>query len=490
MTDRKRTAKPSQKRAARSSEKARPKKASAPVRLGRQTPTASVTLPYTETYGPEAVALYNETGRTAQEWQELLLCDMLAVNEDGLWVHTKYGYSVPRRNGKNEVVTMRELWALEKGQTVMHSAHRTSTSHVAWERLCKLLDARHIQYESIRAKGQENVRLPNGGRVEFRTRSSKGGLGEGFDLLVIDEAQEYTDDQESALKYVVSDSPNPQTIFCGTPPTPVSSGTVFLKMRNAALQGETQNTGWAEWSVENQTDPHDVEAWYETNPSLGTILTERKIADEIGPDPIDFNIQRLGLWLRYNQKSAISQNEWEALRCQTLPELCGPLSVGIKFGVDGESVALAIAVYTSDKRIFVEAIDCRPTRAGNGWLLDFLRKAQWQTVAVDGANGQDLLADAMHQARMKGPLLPTVKQIITANAAFEQDVFAKKLCHMGQPSLVQVVSNCEHRAIGAGGGFGYRAQIEGQKIELLDSVILARWACSMHLVHRRQRISY
>ena len=291
------------------------------MRLGRQTPTASVVLPYTETYGPEAVELYNATGRTAQEWQELLLCDMMAVDEDGLWVHTKYGYSVSRRNGKNEVVVMREMWALEHGQTVMHSAHRTTTSHAAWERLCKLLDAKHIHYDSIRAKGQENIRMDNGGRVEFRTRSSKGGLGEGFDLLVIDEAQEYTDDQESALKYVVSDSQNPQTIFCGTPPTPVSSGTVFLKMRNAALQGKTQNTGWAEWSVEKQTDPHDVEAWYETNPSLGTILTERKIADEIGSDPVDFNIQRLGLWLRYNLKSEISEVEWQALKCDTLPKL-------------------------------------------------------------------------------------------------------------------------------------------------------------------------
>lgn len=65
--------------------------------------------------------------------------------------------------------------------------------------------------------------------------------------MVIDEAQEYADDQESAFKYVVTDSQNPQTLFCGTPPTPVSSGTVFLKLRNAALQGETQNTGWAEW---------------------------------------------------------------------------------------------------------------------------------------------------------------------------------------------------------------------------------------------------
>lgn len=275
---------------------------------GRQTPTTAVVLPYRKTLGGEAVELYNATGRTAQEWQELQLYDMMAVNEDGLWTHTKYGYAVPRRNGKNEIVVMRELWALKNGERALHTAHRTTTSHAAWERLCNLLDKAGIEYKSVKASGRESVRLKEGeGRCEFRTRSSKGGLGEGFDLLVIDEAQEYTDDQESALKYVVSDSQNPQTIFCGTPPTPVSSGTVFPKLRSAALQGQAKNTGWAEWSVEFQTDPHDVAAWYETNPSLGLILTERKIEDEIGPDVVDFNIQRLGLWLRYNQKSAISE---------------------------------------------------------------------------------------------------------------------------------------------------------------------------------------
>ena len=39
-------------------------------RRGRQTPTKSVTLPYTETHGQEAINLYNSTGRTAQEWQQ------------------------------------------------------------------------------------------------------------------------------------------------------------------------------------------------------------------------------------------------------------------------------------------------------------------------------------------------------------------------------------------------------------------------------------
>lgn len=195
----------------------------AEIRRGRQTPTRSHILPYTETQGQESIDLYNTTGRMAQEWQELLMCDILAVNEEGLWVHTKFGYSVARRNGKNEIVVIREMYALQNGERVLHTAHRTTTSHAAWERLCNLLDKAKIEYKSVKASGRECVYVKGtDARVEFRTRSSKGGLGEGFDVLIIDEAQKYTDDQESALKYVVSDSKNPQTIFCGTPPTPVS----------------------------------------------------------------------------------------------------------------------------------------------------------------------------------------------------------------------------------------------------------------------------
>lgn len=479
-------------------------------RRGRQRPTKSITLPYTETRGQDAIDLYNSTGRTAQEWQELLMYDILAVNQDGLWVHTKFGYSVPRRNGKNEVVVIREMIGLERGEKILHTAHRTTTSAAASRRLAALLSAagytevsrikkgetydRHFTYS--KQLGLECITIlgEGGGSCSFRTRSSKGGLGEGFDLLVIDEAQEYQDSEETALKYVVSDSQNPQTLFCGTPPTPVSSGTVFLKLRNSALQGESRNTGWAEWSVDDMTDPHDREAWYETNPSLGTILTERKILDEIGTDDVDFNIQRLGLWLRYNQKSAISRAEWNELECSKLPKLSGKLFVGIKYGKNNENVSMSVAVKTADGKIFIESIDCRPIREGNGWILAFLAHADVEKVVVDGANGQDLLAEGMKQAKLKAPTLPTVKQIVMASSVFMQSLSArndsqvKPICHMGQPSLVRAVSNCEKRAIGSAGGFGFRAIQENVEIGLLDSVVLAYWACAEHKEKRKQKV--
>jgi phage terminase large subunit-like protein len=387
----------------------------ADTRKGRQTPTQSVVLPYSNTMGAEAAALYEKTGRAIQDWQKLLVYDLLAENNDGLWTHTKFGYSIPRRNGKNEVVAIWEMYGLLNGERILHTAHRTTTTHSAWERLLELLEKAGADIGSTyRAFGKEHIQVGDG-IVEFRTRTSKGGLGEGFDLLVIDEAQEYQDDQESALKYVVTDSGNPQTVFCGTPPTPISSGMVFAKFRKAVLCGEKENSAWEEWSIEEQSDPHDRDLWYETNPSLGTILSERSVADEVGDDDIDFNIQRLGLWIRYNQKSAISRKEWTGLAAETLPKLRGKLFVGVKYGHDGTNAAMAIAVKTTTGKVFVEAIDCRPVRASNRWIMKFLRNAQWNKVVIDGANGQQLLACDMRAAKMKKPVLPTVREIITAN---------------------------------------------------------------------------
>ena len=308
---------------------------------------------------------------------------------------------------------------------------------------------------------------------------------------MIDEAQEYQDDQETALKYIVTSSKNPQIIMLGTPPTAVSSGDVFKRLRGEILAGKATDSGWEEWSVETQHDPHDVDAWYETNPALGITLKERDIAAEITGDNLDFNIQRLGLWIQYDLKSAISEAEWEALKVKNVPKLDGKLCVGIKYGKDGENVSMSIAVRTATGKIFVEAIDCRPIRNGDTWMLKFLKTADVAQVIIDGASGQQLMKEQMHEAKIKPiPVLPTVKEVITANAVFEQALEAKEIRHAGQKSLTQAVTNCDKRAIGSNGGFGFKSLKEDIDISLMDSMILAHWACTRVKKRKKQKVSY
>nr|DAL20359.1 MAG TPA_asm: Large Terminase [Caudoviricetes sp.] len=465
-----------------------------PNRLGRQTPTKSVVLPYENTYGKEAIDIYEKTGRQAQDWQKLLIYDILSYNDEGLWIHTKFGYAVPRRNGKNEVITIREMYGLIEGEQVLHTAHRTPTSSSAFYRLLKLLEDAGYKdkhdYIAHKQYGLETIEFPSSdGKVSFRTRTSKGGLGEGFDLMIIDEAQEYQDDQETTLKYVVSSSKNPQTLFCGTPPTMVSSGTVFMKMRNKALSGETENTGWAEWSVDSMTDVHDVEAWYETNPSLGTIFTERIIKDEIGDDDLDFNIQRLGYWSKKNLKSFISEVQWNECKLTSLPELKGKLYVGIKFGIDGQNVAMSIACKTTTEKVFVESIDCQPRLNGNKWILRFLKQADIASITIDG-NGSATLEEELKDMKLKHIIIPKTSEVITANDVFKTSLDQGLVVHMGQPSLAQSVSNCQKRLIGSQGGYGYQSIKEGIDICLMESMVFAFWQAKTAKERRKQVIHY
>src|SRR5690625_2604611 len=463
-------------------------------KIGSQTPSKSVILPYSQSQGDEAVKLYEKSKRKAFDWQRFLTNAILAVNDDGLWTHMTFGFSVPRQNGKNEVIAIVERFGLEKNMRILHTAHRTTTSAAAFNRLLAILEESELEedtdFKKIKATGRESIELIGGGRIDFRTRTSTGGLGESFDLLVIDEAQEYTDDQRSALMYTIAASPNPQTIMIGTPPTPISSGTVFTKYRENTLQGSLEDSGWAEWSVDKQSDVRDKDLWYQTNPSLGLRVSERNIQSEVGDDDIDFNIQRLGLWIQYNQKSAISENEWKELHVDTLPKFKGKLFAGIKYGHDGTNVALSVAVKTEDAKVFVETIDCQSIRNGNGWIIHFLRNADIQQVVIDGASGQNILAEAMKQAGLKKPILPTVKEIIVANSLFEQALFQQTISHKSQPSLFQVVTNCDKRNIGTNGGFGYRSQIEENDISLMESMILAHWACANAKEVKKQRIRY
>lgn len=218
-------------------------------RIGRQTPTKSFVLPYERSLSAGAVEIYERTGRKVLEWQKKLLQDIMAVNPDGQWTHMTVGYSVPRRNGKTEDVYMRELWGLMHGEKIAHTAHRNSTSHSSFEAMKSLLEAMGLQdkedFISNRALGNERIDLvESGGRIQYRTRTGQGGLGEGFDLLVIDEAQEYTDTHQSALRYTITSSQNPQTIMLGTPPTAVSKGTVFQPFREKCLYA---NEGFSDY---------------------------------------------------------------------------------------------------------------------------------------------------------------------------------------------------------------------------------------------------
>ena len=475
------------------------------ARIGSQFPSQQVILEYSQSKGSEAVELYEESGRHAQDWQKLLIENIMAQNDAGLWVHQKYGYEIPRQNGKGEVLTMRELWGISNGENICHTAHKTSTSHSAFVRLFKLLtDAGYVElgrkkkgheapaksFKATKQYGLEQIFLTGGGSIVFRTRTEAGGIGESFDLLVIDEAQEYTQTQQGALIYTIAASPNPQTIFCGTPPTLTSKGDVFVNLRKQTLAGNAFDTGWSEWSIyEKPSDIMNVDLWYATNPSLGTILRERTIRSEDTNNVLDFTIQRLGYWHSYELKSEITEAEWGALKGNS--PLNGKLFAAVKFGADGANVALSVACKTADSKTFVECIDCRKQADGLTWIIDFLKRARISDCVIDGKGKSTILEAAINEEKMKcKTLIPASGDAVTACAGFRQSIDDGTIQHSGQPSVTRAVSNCEKRMIGNNGAFMFRSIKEGVEVAIVESLALAYWLCATAKPKRIQKIGY
>src|SRR5699024_11968144 len=100
-----------------------------------------------------------------------------------------------------------ELYALTiLGLRVLHTAHEVKTARKAFLRLASFFenDREHPDLagmvKSIRkANGQEAIFLTNGGAVEFIARSQDSGSGFTVDVLVCDQAQEYSGEATSAI---------------------------------------------------------------------------------------------------------------------------------------------------------------------------------------------------------------------------------------------------------------------------------------------------
>ena len=80
--------------------------------------------------------------------------------------------------------------------------------------------------------------------------------------------------------------------------------------------------------------------------------------------------------------------------------------------------------------------------------------------------------------------------VIVSLSLREKAVFEKTLCHNGQPSLRAVVSNCEHRAIGSKGGYGYASLKAELDIVLLDATMLALWSRENYKERKVQKVYY
>lgn len=425
----------------------------------------------------------NAVGRLEPlEWQEGILDGWLGRRADGKWAATACGMSVPRQNGKTlGVVEVRMNYGLlVLGEEIVYTAHLQKTSTEIFEDMKAFFEQPRIRRHVADIKtalGREQIIMRNGGRVKFVARTRNGGRGLHGDLLVFDEAQELTAFQQGSFLPVISASPNPQTIYIGTPPDEGADGEVFWRIRKATLDGDNSATAWAEWSVPEIGDVTDRDRWWATNPSLGVLIDEETVATECEQMASDtFARERLGWWAPRGTEveHPIRAEEWDACATADPPE-DGLMAVAVKFAVDGSRGTLAVCLKPEGGKPYIEAVESRNLAGGTGWFARWLvqRRERVASCVIDGKAGSEALA-----AKLAGMGMPkaayriaSTRDMAAANSMLVDAVREGEVEHFAQPALDAAATKCAKREIGSG-GIGFADTDEGDST-LIEACALA-----------------
>lgn len=456
------------------------------VKYGNQEPRIRYEQEWHHTDGDDAAMLSEICGLTPDPWQAMLLNAWLARDENDDFVHLSCGLSVPRQNGKNGVLEMRELYGLFTwGEVILHTAHRVDTAKKAFKRLVSFFENEDLELCNYvknirRTNGEETIELINGGMIEFSARTRGGARGASYGLVVYDEAQELTEEQAEAITSTLAASRNQrQFIYTGTPPGLNAPGDMFAQQRKAGLAGISKTNCWHEWSVAEIGDITDVARWYDTNPGMGYRLDEKFTAVEMDSLTKEgFARERLGWWQAIGGSCLFDTKKWVSLAAENPPKE-GKMSIGVKFAVDGSTVSVALALKPKEGLPHVEALFNKGMSHGVSWISDFIlaRKDKIATVVIDGRSGTDTLVQLLRDNGFpqKAIVLPGTRGVIAASSLFFNDYQEAKLTHFNQELLNTAIANTIKRKIGNDGGWGYQGYA-GMDITPVEACSLAYWS--------------
>lgn len=455
---------------------------------GKQEPRVRLEPARAYTDGEDAGILASSYGLKPDPWQQIVLDSWLGRDEYDKYTATRCGVLVPRQNGKNAIIEMRELYGMAiLGEKILHTAHEVKTARKAFLRLAGFFENER-EYPELaalvaqirRTNGQEGIVLTNGGSVEFSARSRGAARGFTVDVVICDEAQELNDEQLEAIMPTLSAAPlgNPQIIMTGTPPNHNALGEVYGRMRKDGNEGEDKKLAWHEWSVTEVGDISDRTRWEDCNPALGIRLDPSVIEDEFKQMSRDgFARERLSMWFEdASALKVLTEPEWGKVATKS-PETEGKTAYGVKFSPDGAVASLSVAVKGESGKVHVELIECKSMSDGIGWLVEFLipRLKTASTVAIDGLHWSGALVDKLRSGGVINKFAVTLlstREIIEASGVFLNAVKEGTVTHFDQPALNASALGSEKRYIGTSGGWAFG----GDDSTPVESAAMAHWA--------------
>jgi phage terminase large subunit-like protein len=456
--------------------------------VGAQLPTVASVPAAVDSDADDACFFAGAYGLVADPWQRHVLDGWMGVHADGMLAAPRAGLAVPRQNGKNAVIEILELFRMvEQSRRILHTAHEVKTARKAFARLkyffgdqvrdpnAQFPELNRLVREVRSTNGQEAIVLRNGGSVEFVARSKSSGRGFSVDDLLLDEAQELSEDALAALVPTLSASPNPQRIFTGTPPAPSADGEVFTRIRTNGVSGQDPRLCWHEWSAESAADLDDRAAWAAANPGLGIRLMPETIADERSDMADDtFARERLGLWDAGTESSRVIDSASWAARADVRSVATDRFALAVDTSPDRSVSSVGFAGLRSDGLWHVELDE---QRTGTDWVVDYVKQRlasnPIRAVVIDLASPASSLIPDFERERIR-VTTTDLRKLARACSSFYDGATQGGLVHIDQPQVNTALAAAGRRDVGDG-LWAWSRKSASLDITALVAATLALW---------------
>ena len=263
--------------------------------LGNMEPTHELVPESAFSHGYEAVEFARKCGYDLYEFQRDGLEAKLGVNlvelRDGSvverWAAQETADVISRRNGKSveiEVLILFGLFFLGEMQ-IMYTAHRDDTAKAVFDNVRAAIERTpELRAEMPKngfrvANGQRSITLKSGAVCYFRTRTNESARGQGFNRLILDEAQHLTEIQMAAVMPVVTGAVNAQINYAGSAGD--LDATVLAKVWRS-FERKERGLAYRGWHADTDADFDDLALIARMNPRLGHGLSYEFVAKEFG----------------------------------------------------------------------------------------------------------------------------------------------------------------------------------------------------------------
>lgn len=442
-------------------------------------------------------------------WQETILRAAMGERRDATWAAKRVGVTVPRQNGKSQLLVSRALaGALLFGEKkIVISAHQQDTAREAFSKLMEIIEdeANGWLRERVKPGGimqalnREAVKFANGATIQFKARSGAGGKGFSSDCLMLDEAQILGSRAWTSINSTMSAMPNPQVWLLGTAPQEEDDSTVFESVRAAAIEGKSTSAAWCEWGADRESPEYaaalpDLKSrrWTPTveyicwsaNPAWNTRMNVEVVQGECETYSVEkFGQDRLGLWSETTGKVSrlVTASQW---RNAEAPATDGIRSLAVTFSASGTVMGVAGATKHPDGFHAELPWDACGSLAGAvdigrvaRWLAEDERWRRFAQITICGPSHDEVLRLALIDAgvsKSRIHIATTAEYYDSCSLGYEA-ILAGSLTHTeGQVALDESVAVSDKKAR-AGGTWGWNSTGDDGMEAHVEAMCLAYW---------------